>query len=191
MRVPSTRASAFPALIFLCCALCSPSPAADLSDTAAAQRALGPNWKHLSQRAGMIFVGTVLNAENSARCGTKSVRRDGACPVSPAATSSAASATTELRFRIDLPIAGVGHVHTLTIQEWTGALSRQRPLHPGDRVLLFLYPPSRLGFTSPVGGPQGQFRLDSSGRRIKQGSPSFRTFAITQLARAIRAARGE
>ncbi|GAC1428679.1 MAG: hypothetical protein NVS1B11_11280 [Terriglobales bacterium] len=33
----------------------------------------------------------------------------------------------------------------------------------GERLLLFLYPPSKLGLTSPVGGSLGRFNLDSAG----------------------------
>ena len=190
MRVPRPRAIGFLALSFLFSAVCPPSRAADLSDNAAAQRVLGPEWINLSRRAGMIFAGTVLSAGPSAGCGTKPGGREGTCTVS-AVTISPAVSSLELRFRIDLPIAGVGAGKTLTIRQWTGALSRQRPLYPGDRVLLFLYPPSRLGLTSPVAGPQGQIPLDSTGRHVKQGSPPSGPITVKQLARAIRAARGE
>lgn len=36
---------------------------------------------------------------------------------------------------------------------------------PGQEILLFLYPDSRLGLTSPVGLAQGMFRVGKSGRR--------------------------
>jgi len=74
----------------------------------------------------------------------------------------------ELHFRIDRPIAGVKSGQILTIHEWAGASSRQPALRSSDRVLLFLYPPSRLGLTSPVGGQQGQIRLDSTGENISR-----------------------
>ncbi|MGA9352803.1 MAG: hypothetical protein WBV46_03880 [Terriglobales bacterium] len=120
--------------------------------------------------------------------------------------------SVELRFRIDRPIAGVQTGQVLTVHEWTGALSRQPALHAGEHVLIFLYPPSWLGLTSPVDGPQGQLRLDSSGQnaaghaetaRSKSAgaqsgnSPSASDAAVpthipfSQLERAIRAARGE
>jgi hypothetical protein len=129
----------------------------------------------------------------------------------------------EMRFRIDRPIAGVQRGQILAIREWTGALSRQPALRSGERVLLFLYPPSRLGLTSPVGGARGQIRLDSTGQNIarqsiagqsvdeptslaqskSQGehdrdSPAVANaaavhghIAVSQLERAIRAARGD
>ena len=36
---------------------------------------------------------------------------------------------------------------------------------PGQEILLFLYPDSRLGLTSPVGLAQGMFRVGKGGRR--------------------------
>jgi hypothetical protein len=121
--------------------------------------------------------------------------------------------TIELSFRIDLPIAGVEAGQVLTIHEWTGAWSRQRPMRPGEHFLIFLYPTSRLGLTSPVGGSFGQIPLDARGRHLLEKAALARTSArngqsqtgsrfrrwvaapdaitVAQLERAIRAARGE
>ena len=198
--------------------------AAAPTDQAAAESVLGPRWRDLSRRAGMIFTGTVLNA--------------GTGPGSVAATGTVATTTEsagvssksrlggnflELHFRIDRPIAGVKSGQILTIHEWAGAWSRQPALRSGDRVLLFLYPPSRLGLTSPVGGQQGQIRLDSTGEnisrhnfaehdiakhvpsRVSNSQPSSaqssvaaarasavgKVIPVSQIERAIRAARGE
>jgi hypothetical protein len=199
--------------------------AANPSNENAAASALGPQWKQLARKAGLIFAGTVLSAGTPPVCIND---RDGACPVSPATTTNQgavphanpasldSSATNpnlhsnanvvELQFRVDQPIAGAEPGQTLVIHEWLGTLDRQPQLHPGDRVLLFLYPPSRLGLTSPVAGPQGQIRLDSTGRHVDRSAPiadmnphnhgpqnssPSRPITVTQLARAIRAARGE
>jgi hypothetical protein len=51
----------------------------------------------------------------------------------------------------------------LTILEWLGLWSSGQRYAVGEHVLLFLYPPSRLGLTSAVGGALGQFHLDSGG----------------------------
>ena len=167
--------------------------AAAQSDQAIAERVLGPQWKLLSQRAGMVFAGTVLSEGTAA---TK--------------TEPSASAI-DLSFRVDRAIAGVEPGKVLTIREWDGAWSRQRPMRRGEHILLFLYPPSRLGLTSPVGGSQGQIALDASGtnvvertplasidRRGEMSPPSLgtsralsATATVVQLERAIRAARGE
>ena len=170
------------------------------SDQAAAETVLGPQWKQLSRRAGMIFSGTVLSTT------APQVRTDRIIPA------------VELSFRVERAIAGVSPGQVLTIHEWAGALSNLRPMRRGDRILLFLYPESRLGLTSPVGGSQGQIRLDASGQNVVDSNPlspirpaaSFslenkptpnlpsangpvgaRNVTLAQLERAIRAARGE
>ncbi len=194
-----------------CLILCPLSALASApSDQAAAERLLGPQWRRLARRAGMIFAGTVLStgprlAQNTTSSDTPSNLRWGGDFI-------------EVRFRIDRPVAGVQRGQILTIREWTGALSRQPALRSGERVLLFLYPPSRLGLTSPVGGAQGQLRLDSTGQSVAdqsiadpasparsksqgghdQDSPAVanasavhKRTSVSQLERAIRAARGE
>lgn len=123
------------------------------SDQAAAERVLGPQWKHLSQRAGMVFAGTLLSER------IQMSRTDRGVPFIP------------LRFRVDRAIAGVQPGQVLTIHEWTGAASLHPLMRRGEHVLLFLYPPSRLGLTSPVGGPRGHLRLDATGRNVAAQRP--------------------
>ena len=143
--------------------------AAAQSDDAVAEQILGPQWQQLSRRAGMVFAGTVLSAPQTPRTDRE-------------------PSTVELSFRVDRAIAGVHAGQILTIHEWMGAWSRHRPMRPGDHVLLFLYPPSRLGLTSPVGGALGQVALDASGQKVLRPAAYI---SISQLERAIRAARGE
>jgi len=169
------------------------------SDQAAAERVLGPKWKHLSQRAGLVFAGTVLTDR------MQTVRTDRGVP------------SIALRFRVDRAIAGVESGQVLTIHEWTGAASLYPPVRRGEHVLLLFYPLSRLGLTSPVGGPQGQVRLDATGRNVVGERPIVRVsmqngvrstsprardsasyaglkrvpVALDQLERAIRSARSE
>ncbi len=98
----------------------------------------------------------------------------------------------ELTFRVDEPIAGVKCGQILTIHEWAGAWSMHRPMTRGQRILIFLYPPSRLGLTSPVGGSLGQIALDSSGQTVSaEASVRGATITVSQLERAIRAARNK
>lgn len=151
----------------------------------------------------MIFTGTVLG---SGRRLAQTTNSSGA----PSKLQLGGD-VLELRFRIDSPIAGVKSGQILTIREWAGASSRQPALRSGDRVLLLLYPPSRLGLTSPVGGAQGQVRLDSTDENIPEPSRQSksrlesdedsqaaraastvrRRIPVSQLERAIRDARGE
>src|SRR5208337_2186200 len=174
--------------------------AAQQSDHAIAERVLGPRWKQLSRRAGMIFAGTVLAAP------TQTVATQ------TAATDRAVPGTTpaiQVRFRVDRAIAGVEQGQILTIHEWAGAWSMHRPMRSGQHILIFLYPPSRLGFTSPVGGALGQVALDPSGKNVAEQKPAAspglqnepsprprvpgatRSVSVVQLERAIRSAREE
>ncbi len=134
----------------------SRSAAAQQSNQVVAERILGTHWKQLSRRAGMIFAGTVLSTTPQA------------VNTQPRAIGRPAGATPaiELRFRIDEAIAGVDPGQVLTIHEWTGAWSMHRPMSKGQHILIFLYPPSRLSLTSPVGGPLGQIALDSTGKNV-------------------------
>jgi len=157
----------------------------------------------------MIFAGTVLTA--GAQTGTSQT----------AATDRIDPGTTpavQLSFHVDEAIAGVDRGQVLTIHEWAGAWSMHRPMSKGQHFLMFLYPPSRLGLTSPVGGSLGQVALDASGQNVskdmvkldapkpaagmaiapRKGSPSqpgaplgTAYISVVQLARAIRGARGE
>ena len=152
----------------------------------------------------MIFAGTVLGAGP----GTST-------PVAARTDRTGMARTVpvmELTFRVDRPIAGVEMGQVLTIHEWTGAWSLQRPMRPGEHILIFLYPPSRLGLTSPVGGWRGQIELDASGRNLLEPEPETAALAgrndrapvlppamrnaasasihVIQLERAIRAVRG-
>jgi hypothetical protein len=141
----------------------SRSAAAQQSDQVVAERILGPQWKQLSRRAGMIFAGTVLSTAPKAT---------NTQPVAVGRPSGATPAI-ELRFRIDEAIAGVDPGQVLTIHEWTGAWSMHRPMSQGQHILIFLYAPSRLGLTSPVGGPLGQVALDSTGKTVSQDFPEL------------------
>jgi hypothetical protein len=98
----------------------------------------------------MIFAGTVL----------------GSTP--PTTTIDRAVPAAQLSFRVDESIAGVKRGQVVTIHEWAGALDRHRPMIKGQHILIFLYPPSRLGLTSPVGGSLGQVALDASGKNVSR-----------------------
>jgi len=163
--------------------------AAQSSDQIVAERVLGAQWKQLSRRAGMIFAGTVTAAQQSVTTDTMPTDRPG-----PGSTPE-----IQLSFRVDEAIAGVEPGQILTIHEWAGACAMHRPMKAGQHILIFFYPPSRLGLTSPVGGSLGQFDLDDSGKYVadhRRQSFSFSTEAgknvsVMELKRAIRSAREE
>lgn len=127
---------------------------------------------HDSER---IFSGTVLEVDhfNSA--------------------SSSALATTSIRFRVDDAIRGVRQGQIIEIKEWGGLWQSGERYHNGERVLLFLYPPSKLGLTSPVGHQLGRFPVDKFGRVLlknpAQAAPQ--PIEIRQIVSAIREAERE
>jgi len=100
------------------------------------------NLHHLNKSSGYIFAGVVQSVER----------------ISPSGTSGIAS--TQITFHVDRAIRGVRNGQTLVIREWAGLWQSGERYHAGERVFLFLYPPSKLGFTSPVGGPMGRFQVD-------------------------------
>ena len=79
---------------------------------------------------------------------------------------SDAIATVLVTLHVDRAIRGVRNGETLTIRQWAGVWATGQHYQVGQRLLLFLYPPSRLGLTSAVGGPLGRFALDSAGRIV-------------------------
>jgi hypothetical protein len=141
------------------------------SDQATAARVLGAQWKQMSRRAGIIFVGTVLAGDLPVPTNDEFI----AAP----ATIPAVLSTIHVSFRVDRGIAGVESGQLLTIHEWGGASSVHRPMNTGQHVLLFLYSPSRLGFTSPVGGASGEVLLDASGKNVAERKPvaSFKSLS--------------
>lgn len=110
-------------------------------DQLAARNVMGPHWKQIARSAGTIFAGTVLAVENAPPTGRNT-------PV------------VQVRFRVERAIAGSREGQTFTLREWSGAWGAHPPMRRGQRLLIFLYPPSRLGLSSPVGAELGQIPLD-------------------------------
>ena len=99
----------------------------------------------LERNSGYIFDGTVLSVERAAPDAANNV------------------ATVQVTFRVEQAIRGSRNGQVLTIREWAGLWNAGERYRPGDRFLLFLYSPSALGLTSPVGGALGRFAVDSAG----------------------------
>lgn len=100
----------------------------------------------LARAAGTIFSGTV----------TAITRHP--------AKSSQSVETVAVTFHVEQSIRGVIPGEDLTISQWIGLWSSGQRYHVGERVLLFLYPRSKLGLTSCVGGEMGCFAIDPRGR---------------------------
>lgn len=96
--------------------------------------------------AGMIFSGTVTQIE----------RRP--------ATAGQSVETVAVTFRIENALRGANPGQDLTITQWIGLWSSGQRYRVGERVLLFLYPASKLGLTSCVGGALGHFAVDRTGQ---------------------------
>jgi len=138
----------------------------------------------MARAAGIIFSGTVTRIE-----------RRPANPAQPAATIA-------ITFHVENAIRGASPGQDLTILQWIGAWSAGQRYRIGEHVFLFLYPPSRLGLTSTVGGPMGRFAIDPWGRILfsAQHLSAFRADPVlggkssvrfSDFALAVRRASGE
>jgi|SRR5580765_1673382 hypothetical protein len=138
----------------------------------------------ITRGAGAIFSGTVTAVE----------RR-------PATTAQVVE-TVAITFHIDNAIRGVTPGENLTISQWIGLWSSGQRYRIGEHVLLFLYPPSKLGLTSCVAGEMGRFIVDSWGRVLLSARhlSAFRSDSVlggksrvrfSDFALAVRRASGE
>jgi hypothetical protein len=105
-----------------------------------------PSLRQLARDSGYIFVGRVSAIEYVP------------------ADSSRELATVQITFQVEQGIRGVRTGQTLVIREWGGLWQQGERYRTGERVVLFLYRPSKLGLTSPVAGPLGRFTLDKNGQ---------------------------
>lgn len=98
----------------------------------------------LTQSAGIIFRGTVISVER----------------VAPTRQNQLES--MQICFRVAENLRGTKTGSTLCIREWAGLWTSRDRYRPGQQLGLFLYPPSQLGLTSPVGGNEGCFEIEQS-----------------------------
>jgi|ERR1700678_4514021 hypothetical protein len=101
--------------------------------------------------SGIIFSGRVISV------GRSSGERSAGTAATPIAQGAA---FTTITFQVEDAVRGAFAGQTLIIHEWAGLWTRGERYRVGERVLLFLYSPSRLGLTSPVAGPGGKFAID-------------------------------
>lgn len=112
---------------------------------ASAQTPVTLTLRQITAQAGYIFAGTVTAVEHSP------------------ATQPNEVATVRITYRVDQGVRGVRTGQSLAIREWAALWNSGERYRVGERVVLVLYPPSKLGLTSPVAGPRGRFALDSGG----------------------------
>src|SRR5579863_1926680 len=96
-------------------------------------------FSRLARSAGLIFAGRVTAVVHL-----------------PAAASNGIE-TVAVTFQVQQAIRGTSAGSRLTISQWKGAWSAGQTYRVGENVLLFLYPPGKLGLTSVVGGRLGRF----------------------------------
>jgi hypothetical protein len=108
-------------------------------------------FQKIARAAGIIFSGHVTSI--------------GHMPV----PEGQAPASTTLTFQVDQAIRGTSAGQILTIHEWAGLWARGEQYRIGEHVFLFLYPPSKLGLTSPVAGVMGRFAMDAQGHILMNG----------------------
>jgi hypothetical protein len=138
----------------------------------------------IARAAGAIFSGTVTAVARRPPSGGQSVE------------------TVVITFHVESAIRGATPGEDLTIAQWIGLWSGGQRYRIGERVLLFLYPPSKLGLTSCVAGGIGRFGIDPQGRVLltAQHLSSFRTdpvlggkarVLVSDFARAVQRAHEE
>lgn len=101
--------------------------------------------RQMVRDSGVIFSGTVLNIEHLS-------------------SESGGAGITRISFRVQNAIRGVRAGQVIQIQEWGGLWNAGERYRRGENVVLFLYPKSKLGLTSPVGAAAGRFQVDKMGR---------------------------
>lgn len=97
------------------------------------------------RKAGYVFAGTVTS-------------------IGRISAGASAIDSVEITFHVDRAIRGVRTGQTLTIREWSGLWASGERYSIGQQVVLFLYKPSKLGLTSPVGGSSGRVSIDAEGK---------------------------
>jgi hypothetical protein len=103
-------------------------------------------FQQIAHSAGTIFSGTVTGITRHPATHPQEVE------------------TVAITFHVEKAMRGAIPGQELTINQWIGLWSTGQRYHVGERVLLFLYPPSKLGLTSAVGGPIGRFSVDPLNR---------------------------
>jgi hypothetical protein len=119
-------------------------PTPDLRRPTMPPRPIG--FPPIVRAAGTIFSGTV----------TAITRRP--------ANHGQAVETVAITFHVENAIRGATPGEDLTISQWIGLWSGGQRYRVGEHVLLFLYPPSKLGLTSCVAGAMGRFTIYARGR---------------------------
>jgi len=126
-------------LLFIASALSAQQSAIPVSSVPA-------NMRQVTNHAATIFVGKVMSLE-----------------ARPLAASDQVGCV-QITFQVEQGVRGTRAGEQFSFREWAGLWSELDRYRIGQRMMLFLYTPSTLRLTSPVGGPAGRFPIDASGR---------------------------
>lgn len=105
-----------------------------------------PIFQKLTRDSGYIFSGAVTSISK----------------VEPTPQNNVG--TIKIVFHVEHAFRGVRSGQTLVVREWAGLWESGERYRVGERVMLFLFTPGKLGLTSPVGRELGRFQLDPYGR---------------------------
>ena len=117
--------------------------------------ATAPNLQLVTHHAGTIVLGVVISAE-------------------PVRAEPGAVKSVRVRLRVQDAIRGGARAgRVFTFCEWAGLWADDPHRYTaGQRLLLFLYPPSSLGLTSPVAGRAGRISVTPDGQVVAELGPS-------------------
>lgn len=104
--------------------------------------------RSLTRRSGTIFAGRVLAIQ------LLQPRFGGEVP------------TVRVTFRVEHGIRGPRTGTQFVLRQWAALWNRGQRYSVGERVLLFLYPISKVGLTSAVAGERGRFLIDPKGQLV-------------------------
>lgn len=138
--------------------------------------------RQITKQAGMIIAGRVILIEPVRLAGSEQI------------------ASLRVTVQVEQGIRGARSGERATFSEWAGLWSSGERYRVGERLLLFLYPPSAIGLTSPVAGRAGRLAIDQSGQvllppeqnqAIRTSPTPFRSGSgrmvhVQELARALR-----
>lgn len=140
--------------------------------TQALPRLPAPDLRAVVRRSGTIFVGRVTSIETPHKtCCLTAVR---------------------VTFRVEQAMRGDVRVgEHFSIREWSGLWNAGPRYRIGERLVLFLYPTSKLGLTSPVAGKWGRVPVARDG--VIQLWPAWKQIVppalhndVPRFARAVR-----
>ena len=130
-----------------------------------------PMLRRIIRDSGRIFAGTVTNVQH--------VQGGSGVPI------------TRVTLRIDEAIRGVRKGQSVQITEWGGLWQAGERYRTGEHVLLFLYPQSKLGLTSPVAGALGRWSIQGDENQAKPVGTHIQRSQLRAVAASLRQAARE